>query len=64
MKEERKIDFKRHTSPPVSKMYLFKIVFYVVLLGVMGYFLFNGNKKKTSVKVNDITEINNVTIGQ
>lgn len=64
MKEERKIDFKRHTSPPVSKMYLFKIVFYVVLLGVMGYFLFKGNKSKPKVDAKDITEINNVSIGQ
>ena len=64
MKEERKIDFKRHTSPPVSKMYLFKIVFYVVLLGVMGYFLFNGNKKSSPIKVKDITQINHITIGQ
>lgn len=64
MKEERKINFKRYTSPPVSKMYLFKIVFYVILLVVMGYFLFKGNKKKTQVKVKDITEINHVIIGQ
>ena len=64
MKDERKIDFKRHTSPPVSKMYLFKIIFYVVMLGVLSYFLFRTNPSKEKVDSKDITEITNIQLGQ
>ncbi len=64
MKEERKIDFKRHTSPPVSKMYLLKVVFYVLMLGVLSYFLFKLSSKKQRIKPEEIKEISNIQIGQ
>jgi len=41
MEEGRNIDFKKHTSPPASKLYLFKIVFYVLFLGALLYMIFS-----------------------
>lgn len=62
MKEERNIDFKRHTSPPVSKMYLLKIVFYVVMLSVMLYFMFRNDSKSVKTQEKEIREIHNITV--
>ena len=64
MREERNIDFKRHTSPPVSKMYLLKIIFYVVLLSVVAYIILKGNDKTPSIQDKEITEIHHITLGK
>jgi len=64
MKKERKIDFKRYTSPPVSKMYLLKIIFYVFLLAVLSYFLFKKKGSTPKVQEKEITEIHHITLGE
>ena len=46
MDEERKINFKRHASPPASKKYILKIIFYVVFLGALIYMITSQTKKQ------------------
>lgn len=45
MEEERKIDFKRHASPPASKKYILKIIFYVIFLGGLVYMIISQTNK-------------------
>lgn len=39
MKEIQKFDFQRHVASKGSKSYIFRMLIYVVLLGVMGVFI-------------------------
>lgn len=61
MEDQRKVDFKKYISKPVSKWYLARIVFYVVLLGGLLYLFFSQYGKK-SVNVDEIKSIDKVTI--
>jgi preprotein translocase subunit YajC len=58
---ERKIDFKKYTSSPVSKMYLLRIVFYIVLLVVVLSIFFSQRPDKHQ-PTKSIETIENVTI--
>ena len=62
MEERKKIDFKRHTLPPVSKKYLWRIIFYLVMLSVIGYIALStlGMHKKQNPET--IDQIHGVTI--
>ena len=60
MEEKRQIDFKKFASPSGSKMYLLKIVFYVVLLGGLIYLAKSNPETKT---IDDSSnEIKNISI--
>ena len=61
MEDQRKVDFKKYISKPVSKWYLARIVFYIVLLTGLLYIFFSQNGKK-NVDVKDVKEIDKVTI--
>lgn len=62
MNEDRKVDFKKHQLPPVSKSYLLRIVIYIVLLTALGFAI----KYLYTNEINDdqsrIDEIDDVTI--
>ena len=62
MEEPRKIDFKKHTSSPVSKWYLARVVFYVILLSVLLYFVLRQPKQAEKPQIKDVQEIENITI--
>ncbi|MFT6243299.1 MAG: hypothetical protein ACJA0U_002370 [Salibacteraceae bacterium] len=66
MEDRPKIDLKQHTSKRVSRVYMLKIVFYVLLLvGILVYYFSqNGDEasKKEVDKVKDVKEIQNITI--
>lgn len=64
MTEERNIDLKRHTSPPFSRMYLLKIVFYMVLLSILFICLHNRGDRNPSIQEKEITEIHHVTLDE
>lgn len=51
MEEERKIDFKRHASPPASKKYILKIIFYVIFLGGLFYMIISQTNKKRPIPI-------------
>lgn len=44
--ERPKIDLKKHTLPPVSRKYLFRIIMYVVMLSVLGGFIYYASNRK------------------
>ena len=51
MEDQRKVDFKKYVSKPVSKWYLARIGFYIILLSALIYlFFFQNGKKKVSVE--------------
>ena len=56
MEELRKIDFKKHTSPRVSKWYLLKIIFYAILLSLMIYLILTQFDKNSSESPEDAIE--------
>lgn len=66
MEDRPKIDLKQHTSKRVSRLYMLKIVFYVLLLvGILVYYFSqNGDEasKKQVDNVKDVKEIQNITI--
>ncbi len=66
MEDRPKIDLKQHTSKRVSRVYMLKIVFYVLLLvGILVYYFSqNGDEasKKEIDNVKDVKEIQNITI--
>jgi hypothetical protein len=64
MMEERKIDLKRHTSPPVSRIYILKIVFYVVLLSILSIYLHNKGDRNPSIQEKEITEIHHIVLDE
>ena len=58
MKDQRKIDFKKHASPPASKKFMVKILIYVVLLGFILYLLSKSfDSQSTEVIEIDASEI-------
>ena len=67
--DRRKIDFKQHTLPAVSKWYLIRIIFYVVFLTLVGFAIYylHGNKaSKTppATDPKDIKEIRGVKLSE
>ena len=63
LKDPRKIDFKRHTSPPASKWYLIRIIIYVVLLLVAGIIIYSVYQKRDGLQeVQDVVEIEGVSV--
>ena len=62
MEEKRQIDFKKFASPSGSKMYLLKIVFYVVLLGGLIYLAKSKSNPETKTIDDSSNEIKNISI--
>ncbi|MBL4862788.1 MAG: hypothetical protein JKY09_07215 [Crocinitomicaceae bacterium] len=62
MEHKRKINLRKHTSPPVSKNYLLRIIFYIVLISVLGFIVSSQLEKKEVPKTPEVNEIRNVTI--
>jgi len=58
VKDQRKIDFKKHVSPPASKKSMVKILIYVFLLGFIVYLLSTSyDSQSTEVIEIDASEI-------
>lgn len=70
MEEQPKIELQKHVRARVSKKYLLKIAFYVVLLVVLGIVIAKNmnntpkTKKAPAVEknVDDVNEVDNFTI--
>lgn len=66
MEDKPKIDLKQHASKRVSRLYMLKIFFYILLLAgiLVYYFSQSGDKdvKKEVENVKDVKEIKNITI--
>lgn len=65
--EPRKIDLKQHTLSPVSRHYLLRIIVYVIILTVLGFFMYymynrTNQPQKKPVNPNEIKEIRGVTL--
>lgn len=61
MESKRKLDFKKYTSPAVSKWYLARIAFYIILLtGLIALFFSQKDKPKKDVR--ETKKIENVKI--
>ena len=50
MDERRKIDLKQHTLPPVSKRYIIRIIFYVLVLGIIAFGIYTLNNRPKKVR--------------
>ena len=58
MEEQRKVNFKKHASPPASKKFMVKILIYVVLLGFILYLLYTrGDNQPKEITEIDASEI-------
>ena len=63
MDDQRKVDFKKYLSKPVSKWYLARILFYIVLLtGLLDLFFSQNGKKAIDIKKIKRIDKVNVTI--
>ncbi len=62
MEDRKKIDFKRHTLPPVSRWYLWRIIFYVVLLIVVSAIIYATMDMRKGVKPDEIKEIDGINL--
>lgn len=63
MEEDRSIDLKQHTLPKVSKWYLVRIVFYVVMLTIIALvWYFTSNKAQVIKEGAGTKEIRGVEI--
>ena len=51
MDERQRIDLRQHTSPPVSKWYLLRIIIYVVILILLGVFIYALSKHKKTPEI-------------
>ncbi|MBB79226.1 MAG: hypothetical protein CL844_09530 [Crocinitomicaceae bacterium] len=60
MNKERKINFKKYTSLPKSKIYLLKILFYIIITLIIFYVLIKKDTKKNKIKEEKIKEIYNI----
>lgn len=60
MNKERKINFKKYTSLPKSKIYLLKILFYIIITLIIFYVLIKKDTKKNKIKEEEIKEIYNI----
>lgn len=57
------MDFKKYTSPPVSKWYLVRIVFYIILLtGLVVLFFYQKNKQEVNPEKIESIDNMNITI--
>ena len=65
MEDKPKIDLKQHTVKRVSRLYMLKIFFYILLLaGILSYYFSQNGKKDEKKEVEDVKEIRNITIGE
>ncbi|MDA9275161.1 MAG: hypothetical protein QNK78_05850 [Crocinitomicaceae bacterium] len=65
MEDKPKIDLKQHTVKRVSRLYMLKIFFYILLLaGILAYYFSQNGKKDEKKEVEDVKEIRNITIGE
>ena len=65
MEDKPKIDLKQHTVKRVSRLYMLKIFFYILLLaGILVYYFSQSGKKDEKKEVEDVKEIRNITIGE
>lgn len=62
MDEQRRPDFKKYTLPPVSKKYLFRIIFYLVLLSVIIFIALSTHGKHKRLTEEQIEEVKGVQI--
>lgn len=62
MDEQRRPDFKKYTLPPVSKKYLFRIIFYAVFLVVIIVIAISTHGKHKRLSHDEIREVNGVEI--
>jgi len=62
MEKKRQIDFKKFASPSGSKIYLLKIVFYVVLLGGLIYLAKSKSTPETKTIDDSSNEIQHISI--
>jgi len=60
MEDRKKLDFKRYTLPPVSRWYLWRIIFYVVLLIVVSAIIYATMDMKKGTNPDEIMEIDGV----
>lgn len=60
MEGKRKLDLKKYVSAPVSKWYLVRIAFYIILLTGLIILFFSQKRKKTPAlqKVDKIENVN------
>lgn len=61
MEGKRKLDFKKYVSAPVSKWYLARIAFYIIMLTGL-IVLFFSQKDKKVVDVKKVYKIENLNI--
>jgi len=54
MEERKKMNFIRHASPPASKKYILKILFYVAFLGVLLYLIFSRKNEQKAVEIEGV----------
>ena len=65
MERKRKINLKRHTLPPASKKYLFRIIGYIILLSVLIWIVFYLKNYSSSSSENlEVIEINNIKVSE
>lgn len=65
MEDKPKIDLKQHTVKRVSRLYMLKIFFYILLLaGILIYYFSQSGNKNEKKEVEDVKEITNITIGE
>jgi hypothetical protein len=65
MEDKPKIDLKQHTVKRVSRLYMLKIFFYILLLaGILIYYFSQSGNKDEKKEVEDVKEITNITIGK
>ncbi|MDG1428138.1 MAG: hypothetical protein P8M19_03250 [Crocinitomicaceae bacterium] len=61
MKDDRSIDLKQHALPKVSKWYLVRIIFYVIMLAIIGivWYYTRGKEKpvKDAASVEEVTDV-------
>jgi len=63
MDDKRKIDLQKHVSKRVSRKYLYKILFYVLLLTVLGViYVYYGNPQEEKKDLKEIDEITNISV--
>ncbi len=63
MEDDHSIDLKQHTLPKVSKWYLIRIIFYVVMLAIIALVWHFTSEKKKSLNAGDnIEEVTDVQI--
>jgi len=48
------MNFMRHASPPASKKYILKILFYVVFLGALLYLIFSRSNEEKVVEIEGV----------